>query len=131
MYIRPAFTMIELIFVIMILGILSAVALPKFLGVSEEANDALCVAGVGTMNRTVGLNLWSQSLSEGREGNVSSYVTVSAMNKNLPDYNASECGAIIGLVAGANAVGDGRYGSPKLLNEGNMTHAPRWIWVKK
>lgn len=131
MRIRSAFSMIELIFVIIILGILSAVALPKFLGVSKEANDALCIAGIGTMNRTVGLNLWSQSLSEGREGNVSTYVTPHAMAKNLPDYNVTECGAIIGLIAGTSAAGDGTYGSPRLINDGNMTDAPKWIWVKK
>lgn len=131
MRIRSAFTMIELIFVIIILALLSAVALPKFLGVSEEAGSSVCVAGIGTMNRTVGLNLWSESLSEGEGGNVSSYVTPQAMTKNLPDYNASDCGAIVGLVAGADAAGDGTYGSPRFLHEGNMTQAPRWVWVKK
>jgi len=34
---QKAFTMVELIFVIVIVGILSAIAVPKFQGVSEEA----------------------------------------------------------------------------------------------
>jgi len=46
--------MIELIFVIVILGILAAVALPKFVGVSEQAQEGKLKAFVGTLNRTVG-----------------------------------------------------------------------------
>ena len=56
---RSGFTMIELIFVIVILGILSAVALPKFIGVSEQAQAGKCKAFVGTLNRTVLPALWS------------------------------------------------------------------------
>lgn len=37
---RKAFTMIELIFVIVILGILAAVAIPKFVGVTDDAKIA-------------------------------------------------------------------------------------------
>lgn len=126
-----AFTMIELIFVIVILGVLSVIAIPRFIGVSEEAYSNMCQAAIGSMNRTVGLNLWSKSLSEGQNGNISNYLDASAMIKNLPDYNVTQCGVIIGLTAGAVAAGDGIYGSPRLLNEGNMTNAPQWEWVKK
>lgn len=56
---RAGFTMIELIFVIVILGILSAVALPKFIGVSEQAQASKCGAFIGTLNRTVYPALWA------------------------------------------------------------------------
>jgi len=56
---RAGFTMIELIFVIVILGILSAVALPKFIGVSQQAHAAKCDSLVGTLNRTVLPAMWS------------------------------------------------------------------------
>jgi prepilin-type N-terminal cleavage/methylation domain-containing protein len=56
---RAGFTMIELIFVIVILGILSAVALPKFIGISEQAQAGKCKAFVGTLNRTVFPALWA------------------------------------------------------------------------
>ncbi|MDX9813834.1 MAG: type II secretion system protein [Sulfurimonadaceae bacterium] len=67
---RAGFTMIELIFVIVVLGILASVALPKFIGVSEQAYEAKVKAFVGTMNRTVGPTLWSKSLSEGHDGSI-------------------------------------------------------------
>ena len=131
MSLNKAFTLIEVIFVIIILGILSVVAIPKFIGVSEEAHMSNCKSAIGTMNRTVGLNFWSKSLTDGKDGNVSEYVTEEGLSKNLPDYNATYCGAIIGLTPGAAAAGDGEYGSPQLVHEGNMTDSPHWIWVKK
>lgn len=67
---RAGFTMIELIFVIVILGILSAVALPKFVGVSEQANVGKAGAYIGTLNRTVAPALWADSLAKGGNGDV-------------------------------------------------------------
>ncbi len=70
---RAGFTMIELIFVIVILGILSAVALPKFIGVSEQAHVGKLKAYVGTLNRTVAPALWSESISADKNGSVAAY----------------------------------------------------------
>jgi len=67
---RSGFTMIELIFVIVIIGILSAVALPKFLGVATQAKVAKVKSYVGTLNMTVGPTLWSTSLSNGSNGSI-------------------------------------------------------------
>jgi prepilin-type N-terminal cleavage/methylation domain-containing protein len=67
---RSGFTMIELIFVIVILGILAAVALPKFIGVSEQAQAGKVAAYVGTLNRTVAPALWSQSLANRDNGSM-------------------------------------------------------------
>ncbi len=61
---RAGFTMIELIFVIVILGILAAVALPKFAGVSDSAQVGKLSAFVGTLNRSAGPAMWSQTMTD-------------------------------------------------------------------
>ncbi len=87
---RSGFTMIELIFVIVILGILAAVALPKFIGVSDQANVGKLKAYVGTLNRTVAPALWSASLSAGTNGAVNG-LTAAQLSAQLetPDIGDS------------------------------------------
>jgi len=81
---KKAFTMIELIFVIVILGILAAVALPKFIGVAGQAHEANLKSFTGTLNRSVGASLWSKSLGEGKGGKISGYT----------DYNGEKFSAL-------------------------------------
>jgi prepilin-type N-terminal cleavage/methylation domain-containing protein len=52
---RSGFTMIELIFVIVVLGILAAVAMPKFVSVQDDARVSSEKATVGAIKSAVGM----------------------------------------------------------------------------
>ncbi len=68
---RQAFTLLEAIFVIVILGVLAAVALPRYLTVQDSTNTNLVKSFTGTLNRTTGPTMWSESLAKGHRGSIS------------------------------------------------------------
>ena len=67
---RNAFTIIELIFVIFIIGILAATAIAKLGGMSDRATEAKLKAFNGTLNRTSGGGFWFRSIEDDRNGSV-------------------------------------------------------------
>ena len=136
---RAGFTMIELIFVIVILGILSAVALPKFIGVSEQAQAAKCQSLVGTLNRTVGPALWSSSIMSGDNGSlITKYTNAAGINTeidrqiDIPTECTTTTSATAGDEYGTNhtvTVGAKTYDMN--FTDGNSTSAPVWTWAEQ
>lgn len=117
---RSGFTMIELIFVIVIIGILSAVALPKFLGTANQAHDSKVKAFAGTLNRTVGPTLWSKSISDGNNGSVTTYCGSISSYTEVPAELTDNGDCTFTHVANSGATLDINF------TDGTATSAPKW-----
>ncbi|MDP2559688.1 prepilin-type N-terminal cleavage/methylation domain-containing protein [Psychrobium sp. 1_MG-2023] len=63
---QSGFTLIELVIVISVIAILSVVAVPKFLNVSDKANEAVLASVSGSLNSTNTL-IQSMAVIEGQE----------------------------------------------------------------
>jgi len=140
---RKAFTMIELIFVIVILGILAAVALPKFLGVAQQAHEGNLKGFTGTLNRTVAPTLWSQSLTDGNGGSIKTYTQYNGANfAKLTDIPQEISASTINLgncqvvnqpaqsFADSNTSITGKSYSI-YCRDGNATTAPAFVLINK
>ncbi|MDY0123328.1 type II secretion system protein [Sulfurimonas sp.] len=79
---RAAFNLIELIFVIIILGILSSVVIVKMGDMAKLAKEAQLTSFVGTLNRSVGPAIWFKSIENGRGGSI----TFADYNADLDKY---------------------------------------------
>jgi prepilin-type N-terminal cleavage/methylation domain-containing protein len=131
---KRAFTMIEMIFVIVILGILAAIAIPRYLAISQSTHETKLKAFVATLNRTVGETLWSRSLSEGKDGSIKSYESIKKyvdipIEINGSDINMSNCGSDYQTIAESNTTVTVKKYLIK-CKDGNITTAPAFELIR-
>ena len=138
---KKAFTMIELIFVIVILGILAAVALPRFVGVASQAREGNLKSFVGTLNRTVGPSLWSKAMSNGNDGDISSLTgdegklsTYTDIPNEVTNYKVSDCNdtsnyRVIAIAPSTKVGGDFNYYI--ICRNGTASESPRFVLIKR
>ena len=62
---RSAFTMVELIFVIVIIGVLASIGLPKLSGVSDNAKKTAEIATVSAVSTSIESAHGEWSINEG------------------------------------------------------------------
>jgi len=120
---RYGFTMIELIFVIVILGILSAVALPKMMGTQKSAEAQKVESFVATLNRTTAPSMYVSALRDGgsiKTMTLSDYIDPPS---EITSLNIANCGT--GNYAD---IGDTSIGVDVFCRDGNSSSMPHFAF---
>jgi len=62
---RGGFTLIELVIIIVVLGILAAVAIPRYQNITNEAQEAACRAALGGLRSGITIHYANQAVTTG------------------------------------------------------------------
>ena len=127
---RNAFTIIELLFVIIILGVLAATAIAKLGGMSERATEVKLKAFSGTLNRTSGGGFWYLSLENDRKGSVAFTDYDDVVDQYIEILPGSTSGPFL---SNCNSDGNGTFLSYTFsvnyeihCEDGNLRESPRF-----
>ena len=77
------FTLVELIMVIVIIGILAAVAVPKFVNLTGSANNAKCAANRGAINSAVAMTYASLVAGDPTKSGWLATATMASLNDTM------------------------------------------------
>ena len=115
---QQGLTLIELIVVIVILGILSATALPKFFDLSKEARAGV-MQGVEAAMRGADTMVYAKSAAAGTAAQASSSVTVNG-TAVATVYGYAASATALNSVLTLNPVGD--FGVGAIATDGSIQH---------
>jgi type II secretory pathway pseudopilin PulG len=116
--------MIELIFVIVIIGILAAVAIPKLASTQKSAKASTVEAFVGTMNRSVLPSMYAKAIRT--NGEIKGYAIAEYVDvpSEMQTVSLSACGAASWGLAATTKLGIKIY-----CRDGNLTHPPKFSFT--
>ena len=133
--------MIELIFVLIVIGILAAIAIPRYFALGQQSHEAVLISFVRTLNRTTGEDLWSRSITSGKNGSITQLTSkedASFLLKyveippeiNISSVNLSKCGnGVYKTIMTANPkVAGGEYNIT--CKDGTATTAPYFRLIR-